>query len=191
MKNRYVLIPLLILVAGILTGCGAAAVGVAGYGGYKGATDQRSVGTMVDDSVISTSVKTALIADDFVKARHIDVDVLNGVVYLIGRVESESQKQTAEDIARDVNGVKRVENQLGVGKTSAVQIMYDIVLLSKIKTALLKDENIRSTNIDVDVNNYIITLTGIVRSQNERNKALSITREIAGNLQIVNNLSVK
>lgn len=182
---------MLILIAGMLTGCGAAAVGVAGYGGYKGAMDQRSFGTMVDDSIISTTVKTSLIADDFVKARHIDVDVLNGVVYLIGIVESSSQKRMAADIARGVNGVKMVKNQLRVGKTSAVQIICDMVLSSKIKIELLKDENIRSTNIDVDVNNHIITLTGIVRSQNEQSRALYITRKIAGNRQIINNLSVK
>jgi hyperosmotically inducible protein len=171
-------------------GCGAAVVGGAAYGGHKGATDARSIGTMVDDSVISTTIKTRMIADKVVKARHIDVDVLKGVVYLIGVVESSSQKRMAADIARRVDGVKRIENQLLVGKTSVGQVLDDTILTSKIRTELIKDPDIRSTNIDVDTINNIITLTGIVKSQKEKNRALYIVQKVAGNRRIVNNLTV-
>ena len=100
MASRCFIMSILSALCLILSGCGAAVVGGAAYGGYKGATDERSIGTMVDDSVISTTVKSKMIADEFVKARYIDVDVLNGVVYLIGVVESSSQKRMAADIAR-------------------------------------------------------------------------------------------
>jgi hyperosmotically inducible protein len=165
-------------------------VGGAAYGGYKGATDKRSIGTIVDDSVISTTVKSKMIADEFVKARHIDVDVLKGVVYLIGVVDSSSQKRMAADIARGVEGVQRVENQLFIGRTSAGQAFDDTVLTSRIKTELLKTPEIRSTNIDVDTNNNVVTLTGIVKTQREKDKALYTVYKITGNRQIVDNLAV-
>ncbi|MCD4676390.1 MAG: BON domain-containing protein [Desulfobacula sp.] len=190
MNPRYLLLSLVLITSLVIAGCGAAVVGGAAYGGYKGATDKRSVGTMVDDSVISTTVKTRMIADAFVKARHIDVDVLNGVVYLIGVVESSSQKRMAADIARGVEGVRSVRNQLLVGKTSAGQALNDTILTSKIKTQLLKDPDIRSTNVDVDTNNNVVTLTGILKSQKEKNKVLYIVQKITGNRQIVDNLSV-
>lgn len=174
----------------LLAGCGAVVLGGAGYTGYKGATDERSIGVMVDDTVIATTVKTKMIGDEFVKARHIDVDVLNGIVYLIGVVETASQKRMAADIARGVAGVRRVENQLLIGKTSTGQILDDTYLTSRIRTALLKDPDIRSTNIDVDTHNNIVTLTGILSSRAEKAKALYLTREIAGNRQIVDNLTV-
>ncbi len=100
-----------------LSGCGAAVVGGAAYGGYKIAEDERSVGTIIDDSVILTTVKSKLISDEFVKSRHIDVDVSNGVVFLIGTVESSPQKRMAADIARSVDGVRRVENKLVISHT--------------------------------------------------------------------------
>ncbi len=162
MKQRLSIIPIVLIMALTLAGCGAAVLGGAGYTGYKGATDERSLGTIVDDSVISTTVKTRMISDEFVKARHVDVDVLKGIVYLIGVVESDSQKRMAADIARGVEGVRGVKNQLLVGKTSASQILNDTILTSKIKTELLKEPDIRSNNIDVDTYNNIVTLTGIV-----------------------------
>ena len=170
--------------------CGPAALGGAGYTGYTTATDERSVGTMVDDSVISTTIKTRLFKDEFVNSRHIDVDVLNGRVFLIGVVKTASQKRMAADIARGVDGVRTVTNQLVVGKISAGQILDDTVLSSKIKAELIKAEGVKSQNVDVDVNKGVVTLTGIVSSAAEKNKILYITQKLAGNRGIVDNLSI-
>ncbi len=194
MKRQYALLFLLfvsLFLAFSLTGCGgAAALGGAAFGGHKGATDKRSIGTMLDDSLLSSSVKTKMISDEFVKARHIDVDVLNGVVYLIGVVESSSQKRMAGDIARGVDGIRRVENQLMVGKTTAGQILDDTILSSRIQAELLKEPNVRSTNIDVDTNNNVITLTAIVSSYKEKETIIKVVQKTAGNRQIVDNLKV-
>ena len=65
-----------------------------------------------DDTVIGTRVKSALIGDDRVKARHINVDVFKGVVQLSGFVESEEQILAAEEIAADVPGVIDVKNRI-------------------------------------------------------------------------------
>ncbi len=189
MNFRFLLFSIL-TISFMFVGCGAAIVGGAAYGGYKGATDQRSMGTMMDDSIISTKVKTRMIGDEFVKARNIDVDVLNGIVYLIGVVESSSQKRMAADIARGVEGVRNIANQLIVGKSSIGQNFDDTMLTSKIRVKLLQAPDIRSTNIDVDTYNNVITLTGIVRTQQEINKAIYVVQKIAGNRHIVNNLSV-
>lgn len=191
MTSRYVLsaVALIFLFSG-LVGCAPAVVGGAAYGGYKGATDKRSLGTMLDDSVISSTVKSKMIADEFVKARNIDVDVLNGIVFLIGVVESSSQKRMAGDIARGVADVRRVENQLIVGKTTIGQDLNDTVLTSRIRTEMLKNPDIRSTNVDIDTYNDRVTVTGIVSSQTEKNSVLYSIQKVAGNRQIVDNLTV-
>ncbi|RLC25270.1 MAG: hypothetical protein DRH93_02340 [Deltaproteobacteria bacterium] len=194
MNPRYLFLPIALttclVICLLFAGCVAVVVGGAAYGGYKGATDERSIGTMLDDSVISSTVKTKMISDEFIKATHIDVDVLNGVVFLIGVIESSSQRRMAADIARGVEGVRRVENQLLVGKTSVEQDLNDTILTSKIRTELVKAPDIRSTNIDIDTNNNVVTVTGIVSSQNEKNKALYIVQKVSGNRQIVDNLIV-
>ncbi len=194
MNPRYLLLSFVIS-ASLITwltfaGCGAVVVGGAAYGGYKGATDQRSINTMLDDSLISSTIKTKMISDEFVKARHIDVDVLNGVVFLIGVVESSSQRRMAADIARGVEGVRRVENQLLIGKTNTEQVLNDTILTSKIRTELIKEPDIRSTNIDIDTYNNIVTLTGIVSSQSEKDRVLYTVQKVSGNRQVVDNLIV-
>ena len=194
MNFRYLFLSLALITSLIFSGCGATGAAVVGgavvYGGYKGATDERSLGTMVDDSIISATVKIKMISDNSVKARQIDVDVLNGVVYLIGLVGSSSQKKMATDIAKGIKGVRRVENQLVIGKTDVNQISNDIILTSKIRIQLLKDMDIRSTNIDVDTYNNIITLTGIVKSKKEKKKTLVIVQKVGGDRKIVDNLAV-
>ena len=143
MKPRYLFSFLVLITLFVLSGCGVAAVdGTATHGVYKGATDERSIGTIFNDSVISTTAKSRMISDEFVKARYIDVAVLNGVVYLTGIVESSAQKRMAADIARGVEGVRRIENQLAVEKSIVGQAAYDAMLKGKIKAELLKDPDI-------------------------------------------------
>ncbi len=77
---------------------------------------ERTVGSWVDDVMISSKVKTKLIANSEIKAGDIDVGSSQGVVTLIGRVSSETIKSTAERIARGTRGVKDVHNELTVGR---------------------------------------------------------------------------
>jgi hyperosmotically inducible periplasmic protein len=76
---------------------------------------ERTVGTWVDDVLISSKVKSKLIANTEIKAGDIDVGSSKGVVTLLGRVSSESIKSAAERIARGTKGVKDVHNELLVG----------------------------------------------------------------------------
>jgi hyperosmotically inducible protein len=79
-------------------------------------SSDRSVGIVVDDSVITAKVKSALIADDDVKAFDISVKTRQGEVVLSGFVDSQSQVDRAVDIASSVGGVKTVSNRLTVKK---------------------------------------------------------------------------
>jgi len=76
---------------------------------------ERTVGSWIDDVMISSKVKSKLIANSDIKAGDIDVGSSQGVVTLIGRVSSEKIKSEAESIARGTRGVKEVHNELLVG----------------------------------------------------------------------------
>ncbi|MGD1149538.1 MAG: BON domain-containing protein [Thermoanaerobaculaceae bacterium] len=76
---------------------------------------ERTVGSWIDDVMISSKVKSKLIANSDIKAGDIDVGSSQGVVTLIGRVSSEKIKSEAESIARGTRGVKDVHNELLVG----------------------------------------------------------------------------
>ena len=93
--------------------CLSAAIMVA-VTGCAGNATQRSTGQYVDDKTISTKVKTALISDDQIKARNIDVETYKGVVALSGFVESASEADHAVSVAQKVDGVQSVKNDLHV-----------------------------------------------------------------------------
>lgn len=96
------------LLAALLT-----AVFLAGCAGPLGGVDtQRSVGEAVDDVTIGTKLKAALAADPELSALKINVDTTQGAVKLKGEVKSVVLRRKAEDLARKINGVKSVDNQL-------------------------------------------------------------------------------
>jgi hyperosmotically inducible protein len=70
--------------------------------------------------------------------------------------------------------VKQVKNNLQIGKKSWNQALDDKVIGSKIKAKLINEPGIRSLNIDVDVNNGVVTLTGLVEYQHQKNRAIEI-----------------
>jgi hyperosmotically inducible protein len=182
---------LIILVSLMATGCTAAVVaGVAG-GGYAMVTDERNSGRMMDDATITTRINSEMIKDHVVKARQIDVDTIDGHVTLTGVVKTRQETTRAVKIARSVAGVKSVKNNLQVGEKSWNEALNDKWLGSKIKSKLIAEPEIRSLNIDVDVEKGIVTLTGVVGARHQKKRAIEIAKTTEGTIRVVNNLKVK
>ncbi|MBI4775265.1 MAG: BON domain-containing protein [Deltaproteobacteria bacterium] len=105
------------LFTGILlvsAGCGPALVAGGAAGGYAVGSDERSIGGQVDDAVITAKINEKYFKDPDMKIFNIDVDTNDGRVTLTGVVASEERKQKAETLARSVEGVKSVSNELQV-----------------------------------------------------------------------------
>ncbi|MBU3647132.1 MAG: BON domain-containing protein [Limnohabitans sp.] len=96
-----------------LLACIAALVLVAATG-CAVTREQETVGAYVDDSVITTRVKTRFIEDKSVDASAVHVETLNGVVMLSGFAKNATEKKNAESIATKVKGVRSVKNDLSV-----------------------------------------------------------------------------
>ena len=101
MKNRNVVIHLLVLLMLIAT-----------FAACASTRTRESTGEYVDDSVITTKVKSLLAADDFLKSFQISVKTFQGTVQLSGFVNSQQAADKAGQIAKSVNGVKSVKNDL-------------------------------------------------------------------------------
>ena len=105
MKNRFMFIRCFMLV-----------VLITGFAACASTSKQEGAGEYVDDSVITTKVKSQLAADDFLKSFEISVETYKGIVQLSGFVGSQQAVDKAGEIARGVQGVKSVENDLNVKK---------------------------------------------------------------------------
>lgn len=105
------------ILVGVLTGVGLP-VNAQTSNAPAASEQRRSVGQTAGDSTITVKVKSALIGDEQVKARNIDVDTKRGVVYLKGTVASNAEKDKAVSLARQVAGVREVQDRLTVGSAS-------------------------------------------------------------------------
>lgn len=92
--------------------CLALFVLIAVFAGCASTRTQESTGQYVDDSVITTKVKSLIAADDFLKSFQISVETFQGTVQLSGFVNSSKAADKAGQIARSIQGVKTVQNNL-------------------------------------------------------------------------------
>ncbi len=190
-SKKYLWAILLIFSAFLLQNCGWVAVGGGAYEGYKVATDPRSVGTQIDDAVITTKIKAKLIEDPITKARKIDVDTVNGIVTLTGLVDSEEEIKRAIAIAESTPGVKKVVNNLRIGKRGVKTYLTDKEITLKIKAKFIADPDLKAFSIDVDTVNGVVTLTGIVEREEQKRKAVELAKSVEGVRQIIVNIQVK
>jgi len=91
---------------------GASTLLTTGCKSNSGPEEKRTAGTYIDDSTITSKIKSKMIGDNTVKAHEINVDTFQGNVQLNGFVDNESQRQRAEQIARNTSGVVSVQNNL-------------------------------------------------------------------------------
>ena len=173
------------------TGCTAALIGGAAGGGYAVATDERQTDRIMDDSTITSRIKSAMVKDDLIKAYRVDVDTVEGHVTLTGMVKSRRESQRAIQLASRERGVKSVRNNLQIGEKTLSESLNDSWLGSKIKSKLIAEPEVRSLNIDVDVHKGVVTLTGVVGSKYQKKRAMAIARATEGTRRVVDNLRVK
>jgi hyperosmotically inducible periplasmic protein len=92
----------------------AMAVAVLSTAGCAVSRGQESTGAYIDDATITTQVKSRMLNDPNVAGTSISVETLNGTVMLSGFAKNATEKNTADRIARDVNGVKAVKNEIAI-----------------------------------------------------------------------------
>ena len=153
-----------------------------------------AVGASIDDSVVTTKVKSALFADPDVKSFDIKVETRKGVVQLSGFVDSQTRVERALDIARRVEGVKSVENHMSVkgdAPSSAGNVLDDSVITRKIKSSFLADADVKGLDIGVVTHKGEVQLSGFAGSRAQIDRAMQIAGRVEGVKHVINKMSVK
>ena len=146
------------------------------------------------DANVTASVKSALISNDATKARQINVETQNGVVQLSGFVDSTAAKSAAETTAKNVEGVKQVENKLLIrdASRSTGQAVDDTVIAAKVKGEIAGKTGLgNATDVNVEVNSGVVELSGFVETADQKAKAADLARSINGVKDVRNNISLK
>ncbi len=152
-----------------------------------------SVGTAIDDSVLTTKVRSGLLSDSDVKSFDIKAETRKGEVQLSGFVDNQAQIDRALAVVRAIDGVTSVDNKIAI-KGSATTVgnkVDDGIVTTRVKAALLGDERVKSSDIGVLTRKGEVQLSGFVDSQNQMDRALLVARGIEGVLQVSNEMSLK
>jgi hyperosmotically inducible periplasmic protein len=156
-------------------------------------TASATIGNELDDSVVTTSVKAALLAESSISSTDFKVETSKGSVQLSGFANEASQIERAVAVAQGVAGVKEVQNRmlLKVGETSAGSNVDDAVITGRVKAALLSDKDAKSTEISVETRRGEVILSGFVSSKSQTALAEMLAAKQEGVKTVRNELSVK
>ena len=152
----------------------------------------KSAAGTVSDAWITSAAKVRLMANTQTPAFDINVDTSDGMVTLFGTVPSDTAKHAAENEVRQVSGVKGVDNKLSIVAPAAEKQVAakDSDIKDRVENRLEKDPVLGHDDIDVEVSNGTVRLTGTVDSQGERLQAITTARATDGVRSVVDSLQV-
>ncbi len=180
---RHLAVPLLLALSLLLSGCPAVMVTGAGAG-VMAAEDRRTLGTMTEDQGIElrTSSRVSERHSDRV---HLNVTSFNRMVLLTGEVPDDKVRQDIERIARTVENVRGVTNELVVGVPSTLSNRAnDSYVTSKIKTRFVDAQRFNALHVKVVTENSVAYLLGLVKRQ-EAKDAIELARTTEGVKKVV------
>lgn len=149
----------------------------------------EAVKTNVSDSWITSKAKIALFADSRVPGTSVNVETQKGTLYLRGKVDTDAAKRAAEEVAKGVDGVKSVKNELQVvpaGDKKMVEAK-DEDLTKQVKTRLQNDARLKK--VDVRVDNGVVTLQGKVANIDDSARASQLARSVPGVRAVKNDMT--
>jgi hyperosmotically inducible protein len=154
---------------------------------------QQSAGEVIDDTVLTSKVKLALIDDPVTKAGQINVETFRGVVQLGGFVDNARIKEQATKVARSVTGVKEVRNDLRVStpQATAGQAIDDATVTASVKAKLAEDSTTKAHQVNVETQKGVVQLTGFVDSTTARARAGELARSVDGVATVRNDLEIR
>ena len=175
MKNKLILL----LIAIILSGCvGVSSSGVFGTG-VSVALDPRSVGTQIDDSIMQKNLSARMILLDKKYLLSVKSKVLDGRIFLTGKVENPEDKLKLTKMAWETEGVRSVRNDIKVKEDfNFKQSAKDLLITSQLRTALILDKEIKSTNYQIDTYKKKIYIYGIAMTSNEKEKVIDEAKQV-------------
>ena len=152
-----------------------------------------TVGTEIDDTVVTAKVKSALLADADIKSFDLKVETRKGVAQLSGFVDNQAQIDRAVTTTSAVQGVAGVENKISLkdGAVTVGNTVDDGIITGKVKSARLGDPGVRSFDIAVVTRKGEVQLSGFVDSQAQIDQAVAIATRVEGVTIVGNEMSIK
>ena len=187
-KNKK-LVPLfssLLLIFLLLNSCvGSSSVGVFGSG-VSIAFDPRTVGMQIDDSIMQKNLMGRLTLTQKKYLLSINVKVLDGNIFLSGKVDEPEEKLKITKLAWETKGVRSVKSAISIkGQTNFKGTAKDILITSQLRTALIFNKSIKATNYNIDTINGRTYIFGISITRDEKREVINETKNIYGLKEVI------
>ncbi|MEO9969210.1 MAG: BON domain-containing protein [Hyphomonadaceae bacterium] len=172
-----------------LGGCAVAAVGAVGAAGVA-TFQERSVGTAFDDSSAAGEIKSKLLARGGYGG--VDVEVVDGLVLLSGRVITPEMRVKAADIAWSSKRTQDVANEIQIEPSGGFRASAsDQWISTRVRTSLIANTRVRRINFHVETYDNVVYLMGIARSQAELERVTGIASRVGGVEEVVSYIKIR
>ena len=176
MKIRKIIILLSFV---LLSSCvGYSSTGVLGTG-VSIALDPRTLGTQIDDSLMQQNLRARLLSTDKSYIISVKTKILDGRIFLTGKVNSVEDKLKITKLAWEIKGARSVNNDLQIKeKFNFKRSAKDLLITSQLRAALIGSKNIKAVNYNIDTYKKKIYVYGIAQNKKERDEVIKEAEQI-------------
>ena len=163
----------------ILSSCvGYSSTGVLGTG-VSIALDPRSLGTQIDDSLMQQNLRARLLSADKSYIISVKTKVLDGRIFLTGKVNAVEDKLKITKLAWEIKGARSVNNDLQIKeKFNFKRSAKDLLITSQLRAALIGSKKIKAVNYNIDTYKKKIYVYGIAQNKTERDEVIKEAKQI-------------
>ena len=183
MKKIFIIIFIL------LSSCvGSSTSGVFGTG-VSIALDPRTLGTQIDDSIMQKNLQARLILEEKKYLIKISVKVLDGRIFLGGKVDEPEEKLKITKMAWETKGARSVKNNIMIKqKFSLINTVKDVLITSQLRTALILNKNVKAANFNIDTINQKTYVFGIAYTEDEKKEIIQEAKQIVDLKELVTSI---
>ena len=147
--------------------------------GVNIATDPRTLGTQIDDSIMQQNLLARLLLTDKKYFLKIGVKILDGRIFLTGKVDGPEEKLQITKIAWETKGARSVKNDIKIKEEFNFKVsLKDALITSQLRVAMIIDKKIKNSNYKIDTYKKNIYIYGIAYSEEERRKVINEAKEV-------------
>ena len=180
---------IIMFVLTILSSCvGSSTSGVFGSG-VSIALDPRTLGTQIDDSIMQKNLQARLMLSEKKYLIKLSVKVLDGRIFLGGKVDKPEEKLRITKMAWETKGVRSVKNNIIIKqKFSFKNTAIDILITAQLRTALILNKNVKASNFNIDTINQKTYVFGIAHTEDEKKEIIQEAKQIVDLEELVTSI---
>jgi len=185
MRNFFIIL----LICVLLSSCiGSSTRGVFGTG-VSVALDPRTLGTQIDDSIMQKNLQARLALFEKKYLVIISVKVLDGRIFLGGKVDQPEEKLKITKMAWETKGTRSVKNNIAIKeKFSFKNTAKDILITSQLRTALIFNKKVKAANFNIDTINQKTYVFGIASTEEEKKEIIQEAKQIVDLKELVTSI---